>query len=141
MPFSLTNAPSTFNEVDDSGVSNICGKICGCGFDDTLVYNKSESEHYDHLKQEFGVLREQQLYENLKKCKFFIEIIIFLGYIVISREFKADLGKIEATQSQPTPKTINETRSFHGMVSFYRRFIKNFNSLLHFQGMLEGRLL
>lgn len=34
------------------------GRFVVVDFDDTLVYSKSESEHYDHLKQEFGVLRE-----------------------------------------------------------------------------------
>lgn len=31
--------------------------------------------------------------------------------------------------SWPIPKSIHDVRSFHGLASFYRRFIKNFSSV------------
>ena len=41
-----------------------------------------------------------------------------------------DPSKVEAIETWPIPKSIHDVRSFHGMVSFYRRFIKNFSSIL-----------
>nr|XP_016460016.1 PREDICTED: uncharacterized mitochondrial protein AtMg00860-like [Nicotiana tabacum] len=106
------------------------GKFVVVYFDDILIYSKDDQQHLKHLRTIFEVLREQTLYANLKKCKFFSEQISFLGYIISSEGIHADSGKIEAIANWPIPKSLTEIRSFHGMVSFYRRFIKNFSSIV-----------
>ena len=40
-----------------------------------------------------------------------------------------DPKKIKAIQEWPTPKNIRDIRSFHGLTSFYRRFVPNFSTL------------
>jgi len=40
--------------------------------------------------------------------------------------------KTKVIQEWPTPKNIGDVRNFHGLASFYRRFVPNFSSLASF---------
>ena len=51
-------------------------------FDDILIYSKNKGEHLTHLRQVLDVLKENQLYINLKKCTFCTNKLLFLGYVV-----------------------------------------------------------
>jgi hypothetical protein len=99
-------------------------------FDDILVYSKDLNEHINHLQCALDVLRKESLYANLKKCAFCMEKVVFLGYVINAKGIEVDEEKVKAIKEWPTPKSITEVRSFHGLASFYRRFVKNFSTLV-----------
>ncbi|GJY38126.1 RNA-directed DNA polymerase [Tanacetum coccineum] len=130
MPFGLSNAPSTFMRLMNQVFKPFIGHFVVVYFDDILIYSSSLEQHLSHLRQIFSVLRAQKLYANGKKCHFLVTEVTFLGYIVTGSGIKMDPAKVEAIISWPTPSTIHDIRSFHGLASFYRRFIQNFSSII-----------
>jgi len=129
MSFGLTNAPSTFMRIMNHVLHTFIGKFVVVYFDDILIYSKNLNEHLDHLRNVLSVLRSEQLYANLKKCTFCIEKIVFLGYVVTAQGIEMDEEKVKAIRDWPTPKSVSEVRSFHRLASFYRRFVKDFNTI------------
>ncbi|KAL2480321.1 RNA-directed DNA polymerase [Abeliophyllum distichum] len=105
------------------------GKFVVVYFDDILVYIKNLDEHIEQLRCVLNALRDEQLYANLKKYTFCMEQVVFLGYVVIANGIEVDEEKIKAIKEWPTPKSVIDVRSFHGLASFYRRFVKDFSTL------------
>ena len=126
IPFRLSNASSTFMRVMTQVLKPFMGKFLVVYFDDIIIYRE---QHLNHPTQVCTTLKKESLYVNLKKCYFFNDKVIFLGFIVSSEGVSANPQKVRVIVDWPKPKNIHEIRSFHGLASFYRRFIKGFNTI------------
>jgi len=49
------------------------------------VYSHDEASYIEDLSQVFQVLRQQKLYDELKKCELFTPQVIFLVYVMSSK--------------------------------------------------------
>ena len=129
MPFGLTNAPSTFMRLMNHVLRDFIGKFVVVYFDDILIYSKSLDEHVLYLKSVLDTLRREKLYAKLKKCSFCMDKVVFLGFVISADGVHVDEEKVKAIKDWPTPKSVGDVRSFHGLASFYRRFVKDFSTI------------
>ncbi|KAI9187093.1 hypothetical protein LWI28_024339 [Acer negundo] len=130
MPFGLSNAPSTFMRVMNQALRPFIGKFVVVYFDDILIYSANPELHLQHIREVLCVLRREKFVAATKKCVFMTPKVLFLGYVIFGEGLQVDESKIEAVRQWPQPKTITEVRSFHGLTSFYRRFIPHFSSIM-----------
>jgi hypothetical protein len=94
--------------------------------DDILVYNNSMEEHVEHLRKAFQRLRENKLYAKFEKCKFGVVKVDLLGHKITQEGLKMYDHKVEAILDWEPLRSVSALKSFLGLASYYRKFIKNF---------------
>src|SRR5579864_4050312 len=63
------------------------------------------------------------------KCHFCLPNIHFLGHVVGRDGIKPDPEKIEKVKNYPVPRNLTELRAALGLMSYYRKFIKDFSKI------------
>ncbi|MCG8109893.1 MAG: hypothetical protein JAZ10_03920, partial [Candidatus Thiodiazotropha endolucinida] len=129
MPFGLCNAPATFQRLIERTLAGLQWYIVVLYLDDIIVFSKTFDGHIDHLKQVFARLTEAGLKLKAKKCIFFKHETSFLGHVVSKEGIKPDPAKINAVRGIQSPRTATDLRSFLGLTSYYRKFVKDYAKL------------
>ena len=126
MSFGLTNAPAVFMELMNRVFKECLDSFVIVFIEDILIYSKTDLEHQEHLRKALTILRENKLYVNFSKCKFWLRQVSFLGHVVSKDGILVDPTKIEAVTKWKRSTTIIEIRSFLGFAGYYRRFVQDF---------------
>ena len=129
LPFGLTNAPAVFMWMMNDVLRPLLDKCVIVFLDDILVYSRSHEEHQQHLRQVLEILRKAKLYAKMTKCEFSKSSIPFLGHVISTDGIHTEPSKIKAVEAWPVPDNVNDLRSFLGLASYYRRFIKGHSKI------------
>ena len=119
--FGLRNSGATFQRLMDS----IFGEVpfILVYVDDILIFSRDFTEHAEHLRTTFGLLRDNGLVCRPDKCVLGVKEVEFLGHIVSEDGVRPNPAKVEAVKRFPTPKTIKNVQEFLGLINFYGRFV------------------
>ena len=104
--------------------------ICPIYLDDIIVIAKSFEEMLENLEKVFLKLSSAGLKLKANKCHIFAEQVEFLGHIISPQEIATDPKKLEVIRDWKEPSNVSEVRSFVGVCSYYRRYIKNFAGIV-----------
>lgn len=126
MPFGLCNAPATFERLMERALQGLTWGTCLVYLDDVIVFGKTFEEHCHNLQKVFERLRSAHLKLNPKKCALFRPEVYYLGHIISREGVRTDPSKIDAVKHWPVPQDKHQLRSFLGLATYYRRFVKDF---------------
>lgn len=129
MPFGLTNAPMTMCRLMDAIIPPTLKNRVFVYLDDLLLLSTSFGEHLSLLFEVAQILRKAGLTLNIKKCKWCMKQVRYLGYIVGDGCIKTDPDKVSAIRNISVPSKVKELQSFLGLAGWYRRFLKDYSAL------------
>ncbi|GBG59838.1 hypothetical protein CBR_g66641 [Chara braunii] len=130
MPFGLTNAPTTFQRCMNDLFRPWLDRFVVVYLYDILVFSRTLQEHQGHLRQVLEKLREANFKINAKKCDWEKTQVLYLGHVLDGDGVKPEDSKIAAIRDWPTPRTLTELRSFLGLANYYRKFVRNFSTIV-----------
>lgn len=104
-------------------------EICLVYLDDVIVIGKTFDDMISNLDKGFARLSSTGLKLKAKKCSLCAKQVLFLGHIISEKGVATDPSKIETVKNWSIPTNVTELRSFLGLCSYYKRYIKIFHQL------------
>ena len=129
MPFGLCNAPATFQRLMEKVLAGLQWEYAVLYIDDIVVFGPSVGVALDRLQIVLDRLRQAGLRLKPSKCTLLKPEVDFLGHTVSAQGVGPDPKKIQAVVDWETPTDLTQLRSFIGLCTYYRRFVKGFSDI------------
>ena len=129
MAMGLKNASGTFQRLMELILAGLDTKSCLVYLDDIILFNKTESDHLETIREVFERIRRSNLKLKPQKCFLARREVTFLGHSVSSEGVRPDPRNIDKVLTWPLPTTDHEMHSFLGLCGYYARFIKGYAEL------------
>lgn len=129
MPFVLTNAHEEFMNLIYCVFHDFLHRFVIVFVDDILIYSRSEEEHEEHLRIVLKILNMEKLYTKFKKCKFWLERVVFPIHVIIAQGTEVDPSKVEGILNSARPTSVRKICSFSSLAEYCRRFIEEFSKI------------
>ena len=126
MPFGLASAPATFMRLMPIVFSGMLYNSCLVYLDDIIIFGQTFIEHNQRLESVWKRLHNANLKLKPSKCSFGKKSVAFLAHIISDKGISTDPEKLKRIQEWPRPRNQDDTRSFLGYATYYRKFIKGF---------------
>ena len=98
--------------------------------DDLLILGSNPSDLAQKMQTVFNRLRGASLMLHPGKCVWMVEEVKYLGHVFTKTGIKPDKSKVKVVQEFKRPQTVKHVKSFMGLTSYFRRFIKGYSDLV-----------
>ena len=126
MPYSLCNAPATFQHLMQNCLGELNLSFAMVYLDDVIVYSEMPEDHLTWLQAIFDHFAHHGLKLKPSKCHFFKEEISYLGHEISAKGILSRQKGVEEIARMGPPMMYTGIRKFIGAVGYFRCFIKNF---------------
>ena len=130
MCFGLSNATATFSRLIDLVMKGLHYNIVILYVDDVLVFAKNVSDMLERIEMVLQRLQAANLKVKPSKCHFLQTEITFLGFRINENGVSTCSTKVEEVVSWPVPTSGHDVKSFLGLCSYYRKFLKGFSDIV-----------
>lgn len=128
LPFGLKVGPAWWQEFINSQLHELLDSIASAYADDVLLFDSkddTEEDHWTQVKEVICRLHDASLQGDIKKSKFNVQEVDYLGMIIRAREgIQIDPEKVKAILEWKFEDLTNITavRSFLGLMNYVRVF-------------------
>lgn len=129
MPFGLVNAPAVFQRTMNTILGSMRFSSVMAYLDDILIPSADIKTGFERLEQILQILKNAGMTLRLDKCRFLQTEIEYLGHQIDEEGIRPGAYKIKAVAEYTPPGNVHEVRRFLGLVSYFRKFIKDFAML------------
>ena len=127
LPYGASSCPSVFQAYICKILSGIPNTVA---FQDDILIMGSDKDHHDHiLDQVLNALMTAGIKINIKKSKFYVDEVRYLGYVFNHKGVQPCPDKLDAILKAPAPASLKQVQSFIGMCTFYSKFFPNFSTV------------
>ena len=126
MSMGMSNAPGCFQRLLETIFADMADEGVAIFIDDILLYTETPEQHEKLLAKVLKRLEEAQLTLRPEKCQFFKSEVQYLGHLISASGVYPLKANVQKVLNFPIPKNVEQLRSFHGLATYYRKFIKGF---------------
>jgi hypothetical protein len=95
MPFSLCNAPRTFQSYINKILRKYLDEFCLAYLDNILIYSETLQQHKEYVRKVIRKLGKNSLYLDIDKCEFAVKEVKYLRLILTIDSIKIDYAKVK----------------------------------------------
>ncbi|KAL0188675.1 hypothetical protein M9458_015774, partial [Cirrhinus mrigala] len=129
LSFGLCNAPATFERLMERVLEGVPRQQCLVFLDDILAHGGSFHLAITALRAVLEKIRSAGLKLHPNKCSLLSREVTFLGHRIGSEGIGTAEDKVRAVREWPVPANQRELKSFLGLASYYRKFVRGFSCI------------